>query len=221
MEQNITFTPIDTTNWNRAQHFWYFSKMAPTGYSLTVETDITHMHAVVKSAGISFYPAYLWLVTKVLNQQQEFKTAIKEGKLGYYTSLTPLYAVFHDDDKTFSLMWTEFNDDFNIFYNNYISDREKYSLNHGILSQPHTTPPENAYTVSCMPWVEFKHFAVHSYENKQYYFPSVESGRFSKKDGRLVMPLSITCHHATTDGWHINRFVETFQQYADRFENFI
>ncbi len=56
--------------------------------------------------------------------------------------------------------------------------------------------------------MQFQHFAVHSYENKPYYFPSVEAGKFFERDGRTFMPLSLTCHHATTDGWHVNRFLE-------------
>ena len=194
----IKFTPINMENWHRKEVFWYFSQMAPTGYSLTVDVDITHMHAVLKNADIPFYPAYLWLVTKALIQQPEFTTALKDSEVGYYNSLTPMYAVFHDDDKTFSLMWTEYSRDFKTFYNFYRADNEKYGHNHGILSKKDSLPPENAYTVSCLPWVNFRHFAVHTYENKPYYFPSVESGKFFQIDDRLYMPLSITCHHATT-----------------------
>ena len=221
MEQNIKFIPINMETWHRREVFWYFSKMAPTGYSLTVDIDITNMHSVLKNAQIPFYPAYLWLVTKTLITQPEFTTAVKDGKVGFYNSLTPMYAVFHDDDKTFSLNWTEFNEDFSLFYNSYLKDVEENKDNHGILAKKGQMPPENAYTVSCLPWVNFKHFAVHSYENKQYYFPSVESGKFYEKEGRLLMSLSITCHHATTDGWHINQFMERMQADADRFEIFL
>lgn len=35
------------------------------------------------------------------------------------------------------------------------------------------------------------------------------------------MPLSITCHHATTDGYHLNRFLEAFCCDADNFAEFI
>ena len=42
-----------------------------------------------------------WLVIKCLNKQPEFKTAYKDGILGFYDTLTPLYASFHEDDKTF------------------------------------------------------------------------------------------------------------------------
>ena len=153
MEQTVEFTPIDMETWHRREVFWYFSQMAPTGYSLTVDIDITNMHRVLKNAEIPFYPAYLWLVTKTLITQPEFTTAVKDGKVGFYNSLTPMYAVFHNDDKTFSLMWTEYKEDFKEFYQLYKSDNEKYKDNHGILSKKDSLPPENAYTVSCLPWV--------------------------------------------------------------------
>lgn len=73
---------------------------------------------------------------------------------------------------------------------------------------PGTLPPPNAYTVSCIPWVTFSHFAVHSYDNKPNYFPSVEAGKVYAKGERMLMPLSLTCHHATTDGYHVHRFLE-------------
>ena len=79
------------------------------------------------------------------------------------------------------------------------------------------TPPENAYTVSALPWVSYSHFAVHSYEDKPYYFPSVEAGRYFEREGRLILPLSLTCHHAATDGWHVKEFLEGLQREMDLF----
>ena len=215
------FTPIDPQTWNRGQIFYYFSEMAPTGYSLTVKTDVTKLYRSVKDAGIKFFPAYLWLVTKNLNKQTEFKCAVRDGQLGYFDTLTPLFAVFHEDDNTFSLMWVPFKESFSDFYGDYLLYKEKYADNHGILSQPQQLPPENAYTVSCLPWVHFEHFAVHSYENKPYYFPSVEAGKFENTDGKLQMPLSITCHHATTDGIHIRRFLDDLQADMDTFQQYL
>ena len=108
----MAFTPIDLQRWPRGQVFWHFAKMAPTGYSLTVELDVTEVLRRTKERGLKFFPVYLWLVTKHLNNQMEFKIAEKDGQVGYFDTLTPLYASFHQDDKTFSLMWTEYDDDF-------------------------------------------------------------------------------------------------------------
>ena len=73
MKAEIRFTPIDLRSWSRGELFYYFSRMAPTGYSLTVEMDVTGMRSALKAAGRRFFPAYLWLVTRLLNEQMEFK----------------------------------------------------------------------------------------------------------------------------------------------------
>ena len=69
--------------------------------------------------------------------------------------------------------------------------------------------------------MEFTHFAVHSYENKPYYFPSVEAGRFFERGGRTLMPLSLTCHHATTDGWHMQTSLDALQRDFDHPEGWL
>lgn len=221
MDREPAFTPIDLQTWKRGQMFYYFSKVAPTGYSLTVNIDVTKMRTILKNASLKFFPAYVWLVTKTLNLQQEFRIAEKDGQIGYYDFLSPLYASFHEDDKTFSLMWTEYDDSFKVFYDAYIGNQKRYGNNHGVLAQHNQVPPPNAYTVSCVPWISFNHFAVHTYEDKSYFFPSVEAGGLSKVNGRIMMPLSITCHHAATDGYHVNRFLETLQSEANSFEKYL
>ncbi|MDY2558471.1 MAG: CatA-like O-acetyltransferase [Candidatus Faecousia sp.] len=217
----MNFTPIDLQTWPRGQMFYYFSQMAPAGYSMTVQVDVTALRKTLREAGRKFFPAYLWLVTKNLNRQTEFKVAEKDGVLGFYDSLTPLYASFHENDHTFSLMWTEYTDDFLQFHQAYLENQAQFGQNHVVLCQPQTPPPANAYTVSCVPWVSFTHFAVHSYENKPYYFPSVEAGKFFEEAGRILMPLSITCHHATTDGYHIKCFLDSLQEDINGFMRYL
>ena len=103
--------------------FYYFSEMAPTGYSVTVSMDVTKLVKPVKGRKIKFFPVYLWLVTKNLNKQTEFKIAVQDGKVGCFDVLTPLYASFHDDDKTFCLMWTKYDDFFGILFRIYRKQR--------------------------------------------------------------------------------------------------
>ena len=211
----MIFTPIDLQTWPRSQMFRYFGKMAPTGYSVTVDVDVSGLRDALKAKGFRFFPVYLWLVTKCLNEQQEFRIAEKDGVIGYYDTLTPLYASFHADDKTFSLMWTEYCSDLSVFHRRYCDNQQRFADNHGVLCQPKTPPPENAYTVSAVPWISFRHFAVHSYESKPYYFPSVEAGKIRNEGNDELLPLSLTCHHATTDGYHVHLFLNRLQQEID------
>ena len=221
MKREPRFMPIDLRSWNRGEVFWYYSQMAPTGYSMTVKLDVTHMKACLKAAGKKFFPAYLWLVTKVLNEQMEFRIAQKDGQVGYYDYLTPLCAHFHQEEKIFSLMWTEYDPDFAVFHQAYLDNQRQYGHNKGVLCQAGQLPPPNAYTVSCVPWIHFEHFAVHSYESKPYYFPSVEAGKIQEENGRLMMPLSVTCHHAATDGYHVRVFLDKLQREMDDFEKYV
>ena len=212
----MQFTPMDMKTWPRVQQFHYFARMAPTGYSITVRVDVTELRLALKAAGLKFFPAYLWLATKCLNRQQEFRIAEKDGAVGYYDTLTPLYPVLHEDDHTVSMTWTAWQDSFDAFYRDYEENLRRFGDTHGFLSQPQTPPPPNAYTISCIPWLSFEHFAVHSYGLGAYYFPSLEAGKFVEEGGRILMPLSLTCHHAATDGWHITRFLEGFREEGAR-----
>ncbi len=137
----MTFTPIDPASWPRMQTFYCFSQMAPTGYSLTVELDVTALRQILKQHGLKFYPAYLWLVTKNLSDDPAFRLAKQGEQLGVYDSLTPLYAVLHEDDHTFSMMWTEFDPNFSAFYRAFLDNRARYGGNRGFLAQPETPPP--------------------------------------------------------------------------------
>lgn len=216
----MTFYPFDLKTWYRKQLFYYFSEIAPTNYSLTVKLDVTDFKSTVKKHRLRLFPSYLWLVTKNLNRFPEFTTAQKDGATGYYDSLTPLYANFHRDNHSFSFMWTEYSDSFRKFYDDFCANEEKYGENHGVLCNP-SAPPENAYTVSCAPWIDFEHFSVQSDSKRPYFFPSVESGKITEDKGKLIMPLSLTCHHASTDGWHVKEFLSELQKDMDGFEKYI
>ena len=61
----MNFTPIDLRSWPRGQMFSYFSKMAPTGYSITVNMDVTELKAAVKEQGYWFCP-YHYTIAPVL-----------------------------------------------------------------------------------------------------------------------------------------------------------
>lgn len=208
---NTAFHPIDFDNWDRKQYFYYFTKMLPTGYSISIEADITNTYEMIKKQNRKFFPAYLYLASKLIAEQNEFRIAYLDGKLGYYEVLHPSYACFHQDDKTMSSMWTEYDSDFDTFYNNYMIDQNNYADNHGILAKP-DMPPQNNFMIGMLPWIKFTSYTPVPYTSgSSYYFPVIEAGKFIDRDGRKWMPLSITVHHAVADGYHVGSFLKNFQ----------
>lgn len=86
---NDNFSLIDVEKWNRREIFFYFSRIAPTTYSVTSSLDITNMIKALKEHNLKFFPSFLWLSTTIINQHPEFRVAMKDGNIGYYSSLTP------------------------------------------------------------------------------------------------------------------------------------
>ena len=185
----LKFTPIELSIYERGETFWYFSKTASTGCSVTVDIDVTHMLAVLKAAKKKFFPAYLWLATKIFCEQKEFCLAMQGKILGFYNTLTTMYAVFHEDDKTFSLLWTEFDDNFSEFYSAYMSDKAAFGNSHGIKEKKEPRPPQNAYTISCVPWISFKHFSCTPMKTKNIIFPPWRQENFTMRRKDLYAPL--------------------------------
>ena len=97
------------------------------------------------------------------------------------------------------------------FYENYVDDTLMYGERHGLLSGK-GIPFPNAYIVSCIPWFKFESFFLHNHGIKDYYFPSFEAGKITENNGRLEMPLSVTVHHATTEGYHLKISFEELQR---------
>ncbi|GLC81663.1 CatA-like O-acetyltransferase [Lacrimispora brassicae] len=217
---NTAFHPIDFHNWDRKQYFYYFTKMLPTGYSISIEVDITNTYNMIKKQNRKFFPAYLYLASKLIAEQQEFCISNLNGQLGYYEVLHPSYACFHEDDKTMSNMWTEYHPNFGTFYNNYMEDQNNYGNNHGILAKPDMAP-ENNFIIGMLPWIKFTSYAPVPYANSNGYFPILQAGRFSDREGKIIMPLSITVHHAVADGYHVGLFLEKFQAGMANPENWV
>ena len=207
---NHEFRPINRDTWDRKQYFYYFTKMLPTGYNLNVEEDITSTYSMIKKAGKKFFPAYLYLASRLITQQQEFRIAEHDNQLGYYEVLHPSYAIFHEDDKTMSCMWTEYDPDFNTFYKNYMEDQKQYAGNHGILAKQDI--PNNNYMVGMLPWTQFTNYTPIPYGSGNNYFPVLQAGKFFDKDDRKMMPFSISVHHAVADGYHVGLFLKKFQE---------
>ncbi len=211
MNGEPVFTPIDMNAWPMAQCFYYYTQMASTSYSVNVDMDVSVMRRRLKEHGYKFFPAYLYLVTHAICDREELRVGLKDGVLGHWQTLTPAYPQFHEDDKTTSLLWTEYEPCFESFYKSYINDTKTHGSSHGILSSK-GVPPANAYIISCIPWFSFNSFSLHNHGIKDYYVPSLEAGGFKENGSSIIMPLSVTVHHATTDGYHLKLFFEELQE---------
>lgn len=71
-------------------------------------------------------------------------------------------------------MVTEYSDDFFEFYGKVMADRERYKNDRAVLDNQ----PMNFFDVSCLPWVKYKHFDVHVFDEGKFLAPVVTWGKY-------------------------------------------
>lgn len=209
MTLNTTFTPLDMATWPRQQYFYYFTKMMPTGFSLSVDLDITATYRWAQTHHRKFNPIYLYLVSRVLTNHPEMRIGRVADQLGTFDVLHPSYTVIHADH-TIANLWTAYEADFEAFYANYLADVAQY----GDVPGPMPKAPQSAnlFTIGCLPWVSFTNYTPLPFTPLTSYQPIFQAGKFvTTAAGRTTMPLSLTVHHAVADGYHASLLLNDIQ----------
>ncbi|MGN7940475.1 type A chloramphenicol O-acetyltransferase [Metabacillus niabensis] len=210
----MNFHKIDLDTWKRKEIFQHFLNQQTT-FSITTELDITVLYQNIKQNGYRFYPAFIFLVTSVVNTNTAFRTSYNsEGELGYWDRLNPVYTIFDDQSKEFSGIWTQAEKDFKQFYHDYLSDVETYNGLGKLF--PKTPIPENTVSVSMIPWTSFTGFNLNIQHNGNHLLPIITAGKFIKKGDSIYLPVSLQVHHSVCDGYHAGLFMNTLQELAHR-----
>lgn len=206
----MRFHIIDRENWNREQYFEHYLKLKCT-FSITVNVDITRLLKKLHQKGIKFYPVFIYLISKVVNNHKEFRTCFNdEGVLGYWEEMTPSYTIFHKDDKSFSSIWTDYSSDCYIFYKNYEEDMRCYANVHGLFTKGNIPP--NAFPISSIPWASFTGFNLNINNDGDFLLPIITCGKYFNEENKVILPVSLQVHHSVCDGYHASRFLEDLQQ---------
>lgn len=148
---------------------------------MTVSLDITKLHQQVKEKGLKFYPAFVYCVSKQIAVTKEFRMGRdKEGNPGYYDILHPNYTIFHEDDHTFSDVWTGYTEDFKTFYKNMRDDMETYKDVKAVKAKP--GQPQNFYCISMVPWLNFTGYSAYTESGTPMLFPIITCGKFTEHE---------------------------------------
>ncbi|MCC8180874.1 MAG: type A chloramphenicol O-acetyltransferase [Planctomycetes bacterium] len=200
------FTPIDLDTWPRKPYFNHYYKAVRCSYSVTCTLDITELRRCCAEAKVKLYPALIYCLAQAVNQVEEMRVCFDSNPvLGTWNFMTPSYAVFHKDDNTFSNIWTSYNPDFSIFYQAYLLDIKRYGDLKGLFTKP--DQPDNCFTVSCLPWVNFTGFNINVFGDGSYLRPIFTIGKYSREKDKTLIPLAVQAHHATCDGHHTSQLV--------------
>lgn len=205
------FKPIDTSSWKRKPYFDHYFNQIRCTYSITANIDIANVLSLKDRSKVKLYPLLIYVISKAVNKYEEFRTAINDrGEIGVWETLSPCYTVFHKDSESFSNIWTEWNDDLNLFLSNFEQDSKRFGQIDRIDAKPNT--PANVFPISSLPWTTFTGFNLNIFADGTYLLPIFTYGKYFKDGDRYLIPLSIQVHHAVCDGFHVSRLINEIQQ---------
>lgn len=193
---------IDMDNYYRKRVFEHFTKDCMCSSSMTHRIDVTDLVKWSKDSGTKFYINFLYCLAKALNSREDYRLTwnYQTQELFAFDKINPTQYIFHDDTETFTIAYTEYDEDYRVFYERALADAEnaKKTREYGLDAAGHP----NWFDASCMPWLSYDSFNVELPDGYLYFNPIVNWGKFQKEfDGRIRMPLSVRMNHAVADGY--------------------
>ena len=205
------FHKINIDTWERKEYYNYYMNFIKSKYNLNVDMEITNLLKIIKERKLKFYPTMIYAVMRGINKNREFRMSYdKDGNLGYWDYCNPSYTIFHEDDKTFSDVWSEYSEDFSVFYSNVVKDMEIYKDVKGIKAK--SGRPDNFSPVSSIPWLSFTSYSNDTYSESNMLFPVTVFGKYYERDKKILLPFSVFATHAVADGYHTCKLINDIQE---------
>jgi len=200
---------INIDSWKRKEHFEFFSSMASPSFGIVSEVDCTKTYDQAKAAGESFFARYLHKSMTAVNRIPEFRYRIIAGGV-YELDMIHAGATIGRNDGTFAFIFVHYSADFKIF-NQELQKEIKEVQNSTGLRMNDDHRKQDLIRYSTLPWITFTALLHPTNFNKNDAVPRITFGKFTERDGRKYLPVSVEAHHGLMDGFHVAEYLKEFQ----------
>lgn len=201
---------IDVESWNRKEHFEFFSKMKSPYFGFTTEVDCTKAYDKAKREGHSFYAVYLYKSMVAINTVDELKLRIVDGQVILYDEVH-VGGTIGRADGTFGFSFFHYSQDFETF-NERLQEEIKSVQNSTGLGISNDVLPINHIRHTTIPWNSFTTILHPTNFDPKESIPKIAFGKFTIREGKKYLPVSIEAHHGLADGIHLAKYVEEFER---------
>jgi len=210
---------IDLNKYYRKGVFDHFSKDCKCSISMTSRIDVTELIEYSKKTNTKFYINFLYILSKVINSREDYRMCYlyKVDQLICYDKMNPTHYVFHEDTETCTPVYTEYDENYEIFYNRMVHDIEeaKKSKGYNIDSEKH----QNSFDASYISWLSYDSFNLELPDGYLYFQPIINWGRYRKENDSYMMPFTIRLNHAIADGYLVSKVFLLLSEEIKKFVN--
>jgi chloramphenicol O-acetyltransferase type A len=199
---------LDLENWNRKEHFRFFSQMEEPFFGVTTTVNCTKAYQKAKDLGISFFIYYLHKTLQAVNKVENFKYRIANDEVYIFGAISASATVMRED-KTFGFSYMEFSDSLSDFNQMANKEIQRIQTTTGLFT---TEYPENLIHFSALPWVNFTSLSHARSFTWPDSCPKISFGKMIEENGKKTMAISVHVHHGLMDGYHVGLFLHELQQ---------
>lgn len=216
---NCNYKVVDKDTYYRKGVFRHFSEDCKCSVSMTARIDVTELVNHSRKTNTKFYLNFLYLLSKVMNSREDYRMGYlwQTDELICYDTVNPTQYVFHDDTETCTPVYTEYNENYAVFYSNAYADleRAKKTREYGLDSVNHP----NWFDASYISWLSYDSLNIELPDGYLFFAPIINWGKYREENGRLVMPVSVRLNHAIADGYLVANVFRLLQQEVETFVN--
>ncbi len=199
---------LDISTWKRREHFEVFNGFDEPLFGITVRVECSAAYRVAKNSGYPFSLYYLYLSLKAINEIEEFRYRIEDGKVYCYDSVGAGPTIFREDE-TYGCGYMPYNEDIAEFMKQANAEVKQVKAESG-LKFPY--PGENLIHYSTLPWANFTAVNHARILSRDKSIPKITFGKITRDGDKMWLPVDIHANHALMDGFHIGKFIERFQE---------
>lgn len=193
---------VDMSKYARKAHFDYFRSLANPHVGVTADVDVTDLVTFCKEGGYSFYLTFMHAAALAANRIPEFRQRICGcGIVEYDACGTSHTESVGDGTYCYCTLYHHmpFRE-----YIRYAEAERKACRERNSIEEDDDV--EGLYFVSSLPWLRYRAI-IQPTAGSVDSNPRITWGKYQKDyAGRLMMPVTVLCHHALVDGIHLSRF---------------
>lgn len=193
--------PIDLSKWEYKEHFEFFNSLDNPFVGVTVQIDVTNLYREAKTNHASFFLYSLHKILKAVNETETFRYRIDNGIPVCY-DLIHASATIAKEDGLFSFCFLEYDTNRGMFMRNAEKAIENVRVQKG-LGNTKDNSRNDLIHFSAIPWFSFTEMNHPGSFVKGNSIPKISTGKVYNREGKMIMPVSITAHHGFIDGKQI------------------
>ena len=205
---------IDMETYPRRSHFEFFKSYAYPYVGMTAKMDVTGLVKAAKERDGSTFLACLYAAARAANSVPELRQRIIDSEIWEFP-LCPTSHTVAKPNGTYGYCVLEAGRPFEEFLPKAIAAQQQCRQSGGIAEDESAIP---CLFISSLPWISYTAL-VQPIPCPADSNVLISWGKYFEENKRILLPLTLLCHHGLVDGLHMSRFYEALDDELANFPN--